>query len=172
MRKPLAMAAATVIAAIATGTAHAEISKRQQIQQQRARYYHADGFIKAIGRNARRTQYSSDPRTRRNWTRRLRRLERARADAQSKLQALLHPRPAVDVAAWQQTVDCENGGSWPDSPGYYYLGLQFDPGTWATAASHTGVWGTSPQDQVINAIWTARHASRDPWPNCPDPYFG
>lgn len=30
-------------------------------------------------------------------------------------------------ASWQDTVNCENGGSWYDSPGYYRCGLQFDP---------------------------------------------
>lgn len=29
---------------------------------------------------------------------------------------------------WTDTVRCENGGSWLDSPGYYRCGLQFDPG--------------------------------------------
>lgn len=28
---------------------------------------------------------------------------------------------------WQGTVNCENSGSWLDSPGYYRCGLQFDP---------------------------------------------
>lgn len=93
------------------------------------------------------------------------------------LEAQLSPASAtVDVAAWQPTVDCENSGQWADSPGYFYLGLQFDPGTWATAARHTGVFGSSPHDQVVNAEWTAQEAKRegapDPWPNCPDPYYG
>jgi hypothetical protein len=30
-------------------------------------------------------------------------------------------------ASWYDTVQCENGGSWFDSPGYYRCGLQFDP---------------------------------------------
>jgi hypothetical protein len=30
-------------------------------------------------------------------------------------------------ASWQDTVNCENNGSWYDSPGYYRCGLQFDP---------------------------------------------
>jgi hypothetical protein len=30
-------------------------------------------------------------------------------------------------ASWQDTVNCENNGSWLDSPGYYRCGLQFDP---------------------------------------------
>lgn len=33
--------------------------------------------------------------------------------------------------SWYDTVACENGGSWLDSPGYYRCGLQFDPG-WET----------------------------------------
>ena len=30
-------------------------------------------------------------------------------------------------ASWWDTVACENGGSWMDSPGFYRCGLQFDP---------------------------------------------
>jgi hypothetical protein len=30
--------------------------------------------------------------------------------------------------SWFDTVACENGGNWLDSPGYYRCGLQFDPG--------------------------------------------
>lgn len=28
---------------------------------------------------------------------------------------------------WQDTVNCENGGNWYDSDGFYRCGLQFDP---------------------------------------------
>lgn len=34
-------------------------------------------------------------------------------------------------SSWYDTVQCENGGNWYDSPGYYRCGLQFDPG-WET----------------------------------------
>jgi hypothetical protein len=30
-------------------------------------------------------------------------------------------------SSWYDTVNCENGGNWYDSPGYYRCGLQFDP---------------------------------------------
>lgn len=30
-------------------------------------------------------------------------------------------------SSWSDTVACENGGNWYDSPGYYRCGLQFDP---------------------------------------------
>lgn len=29
--------------------------------------------------------------------------------------------------SWYDTVQCENGGNWYDSPGFYRCGLQFDP---------------------------------------------
>jgi len=45
------------------------------------------------------------------------------------------PDPYFNGASWQATVNCENGGNWLDSPGYYRCGLQFDPG-WE---SHFGV---------------------------------
>jgi hypothetical protein len=38
------------------------------------------------------------------------------------------PDPKFNGASWQDTVNCENGGNWLDSPGYYRCGLQFDPG--------------------------------------------
>jgi len=38
------------------------------------------------------------------------------------------PDPYDGGGSWQDTVNCENGGSWLDSPGYYRCGLQFDPG--------------------------------------------
>jgi hypothetical protein len=38
------------------------------------------------------------------------------------------PDPYDGGGSWQNTVNCENGGNWYDSPGYYRCGLQFDPG--------------------------------------------
>lgn len=37
------------------------------------------------------------------------------------------PDPYDGGGSWQATVDCENGGNWLDSPGFYRCGLQFDP---------------------------------------------
>lgn len=75
---------------------------------------------------------------------------------------------------WQQTVNCENNGNWPDSPGQFYYGVQFAYGTMLTAERHTGVTVTAwPPTQIVNAIWTRDEAIRehypDPWPNCPNP---
>lgn len=30
-------------------------------------------------------------------------------------------------STWHDTVNCENGGNWLDSPGYFRCGLQFEP---------------------------------------------
>jgi hypothetical protein len=38
------------------------------------------------------------------------------------------PDPFDGGGSWWDTVQCENGGSWLDSPGYFRCGLQFDPG--------------------------------------------
>lgn len=38
------------------------------------------------------------------------------------------PDPYDGSGSWHDTVRCENGGNWLDSPGYYRCGLQFDPG--------------------------------------------
>lgn len=37
------------------------------------------------------------------------------------------PDPFDGGGSWQDTVNCENGGNWYDSPGFYRCGLQFDP---------------------------------------------
>jgi hypothetical protein len=37
------------------------------------------------------------------------------------------PDPYDGGGTWQVTVNCENGGSWYDTPGAYRCGLQFDP---------------------------------------------
>jgi hypothetical protein len=37
------------------------------------------------------------------------------------------PDPFDGDGSWQSTVDCENNGSWYDSPGYFRCGLQFEP---------------------------------------------
>ena len=143
-----------------TATAHSKTAKQ--------RYYHASGIVKWIGSHAKITQYNPNPAKKHRWQAAVHFWNGVKNEAWLEM----HPRPVVDVSGWQQTVNCENGGNWADSPGYFMFGLQFDPGTWQTAASHTGHWGTSPADQVINATWTAKHATSDPWPNCPDPYWG
>lgn len=132
------------------------------------RYYHASGIVKWIGAHARFTQYSPNYRKKRHWQAAV----HFWAGVRDRAWAELHPKPTVSTSGWQQTVNCENSGSWNDSPGYFMYGLQFDPTTWRIAASHTGRWDSSKESQVINAIWTAQHAQSDPWPNCPDPYFG
>lgn len=38
------------------------------------------------------------------------------------------PDPFDGRGSWQDTANCENGGNWMDSPGYFRCGLQFDPG--------------------------------------------
>jgi hypothetical protein len=37
------------------------------------------------------------------------------------------PDPFDGGGSWDDTVQCENGGSWLDTPGFYRCGLQFDP---------------------------------------------
>jgi hypothetical protein len=50
------------------------------------------------------------------------------------------PDPIWDGAgSWQDTAGCENHGVWgADSNGSFCWGLQFDPGTWDTAARALG----------------------------------
>lgn len=73
---------------------------------------------------------------------------------------------------WQNTVNCENRGHWYDSPGYFYYGVQFDPGSMATSEAHTGVTVTAwPPTQIVNARWLLANSHGDPWPNCPQPGY-
>jgi hypothetical protein len=37
------------------------------------------------------------------------------------------PDPFDGGGSWDDTVQCENGGNWLDTPGYFRCGLQFDP---------------------------------------------
>lgn len=163
MRKLLVLSAVVLALFGTTSTAYAHTGKTAK-----ERYYHANGIVKWIGAHAKFTQYHPDPKKKRHWQKAVHFWIKVRREAWAEM----HPAPSVSTSSWQATVKCENGGNWNDSPGYFYLGLQFDPGTWANAASHTGHWGTSPEDQVINATWTAKNSSADPWPNCPDPYWG
>lgn len=158
----------SVALALSLGGTTSASARTMTTHQAKVKYAKADGVVKWIGSHARFTQYSPNVKKKRHWQAAVHFWVEVRKSAW----LVLHPQPVVDISAWQQTVNCENSGNWADSPGFFYLGLQFDPTTWRTAASHTGHWGTSPVDQVINAIWTAQNAKVDPWPNCPDPYFG
>jgi hypothetical protein len=160
-----------VILAVALGgrTSTASAQTRPTAKQ---RYYHATGIVKWIGNHARFTQYSPQIGKKHHWQEAVRFWNGIANEAWAEM----HPAPVVSVGGWQSTVNCENSGRWYDTPGYFMYGLQFDPHTWATAAAHTGHSGSSVTDQIINATWVAKTAqaqgSPDPWPNCPDPYFG
>lgn len=146
-----------LFAGLGTAKAYASSNKQELL----TKYYHADGFIKAIGAVAHRTIYSSNSQIRHKWQRKLHYLIQVRNDAYIQLhtravaygnQTLNYwiakqirvaeiighssssdpwpncPDPIWNGAAsWQDTVNCENGGNWYDSPGYYRCGLQFDP---------------------------------------------
>lgn len=162
MRKLLVLSAVVLALFGTTSTAYAHSKTAKE------RYYHANGIVKWIGAHAKFTQYSPNPTKKRHWQKAVHFWVKVREQAWAEM----HPQPVVNTSSWQETVNCENGGNWNDSPGFFMYGLQFHPDTWQTAASHTGHWGSSPADQVINAIWVAQNSTSDPWPNCPDPYFG
>jgi hypothetical protein len=129
-------------------------------------YHHADGFIKAIGKNAHRTQYSSNPRVRHKWQARLAYLVRVRHRAY----LLLHPpRPHPVLGHLQMWLCIHSGeGAWDANTGNGYLGgLQMTPG-----------WGgvgrpdlLSPADQIALAEREYRASGyslnwlRHQWPN-------
>jgi hypothetical protein len=115
------LAAITATSVLATSTAERTTAKKQ--------YYHADGYIKAIGKNARRTIYHPDPRIKHRWRRDLRYLIRVRHRAYT----ILHPPPPVvpqvvsHIAMWLCIHSKE--GDWAANTGNgYYGGLQMMSG--------------------------------------------
>lgn len=68
---------------------------------------------------------------------------------------------------------CEGGYSWgiADYGNGYVSRLQFHPGSWATAASHTGLWdGADPYHIGANVAWWSsaidHPGTTSGWPHC------
>lgn len=105
----------------------------QAESQQLHRFYHASGYLLAIGRVAHRTIYSSNPTIRGRWKRAAHWLASIRRDAARKLYVLRHPNaPPVypglppHAAGWLCVHSRE--GAWNDEGAPYYGGLQMSYG--------------------------------------------
>lgn len=150
-----------------TASAHT-LSKHERITLKKV-YYHADGYIKAIGKNARRTIYHPNETIRQRWERDLKYLVKVRKRAWAKL----HPKPRLDSGLVNAFI-CIHGyeGAWNANTGNgYYGGLQMDL---AFQGRYGGDfmrrWGTAdnwPAWAQLQAAIRAYQSGRGfyPWPN-------
>lgn len=139
-----------------------------KIHTQLKRYYHADGYIKAIGHAAYTTIYSSNDVVRFKWKGLLKRLELIRADAQHKISELRTPAYPPHYQDWLCIHRYE--GSWTDNGSPYYGGLQMDIGFQQTYAPDLlKQKGTADHWTPLEQMWTAEKAYKTrgfwPWPN-------
>jgi hypothetical protein len=120
------------------------------------RYYHADGYIKAIGKNARRTIYHPDPRVSRRWRRDLRYLERVRENAWRVLHPVVRPAPLVD-GCLSRLIGRESGWNvYATNPSSGAYGLpQALPGSKMASAGPD--WRTNPATQIRWMLGYVRH---------------
>lgn len=166
------MLSIVAVMAVGTQTAQAEntrAAKSAQIHLQLKRYYHADGFIKSIGRVAYRTIYSSNPQVRTKWKKKTRHLFHVRQDAQAKIDALR--APSLSPPHLQEFLCIHRyEGSWTDGGGPYYGGLQMDLGFQkAYGGELLKTKGTADHWTPLEQIWVAERAWKSrgfwPWPN-------
>lgn len=148
-------------------------STASRIAHEKKRYYHSNGYIKAIGHVAYKTIYSPNPTIRHKWQHRLRYLIRIRRNSYAKLYALKHPIPVFND--WLDSAfDCihKYEGAWDANTGNgYYGGLQMD----TDFQSHYGRdfvkrWGTADNWPEWAQKLAARRAYKSgrgfyPWPN-------
>jgi hypothetical protein len=127
-------------------------------------YYHAKGYIWAIGQNARRTIYHPNMRIRHQWQRTLHYLVRVKHRAY----IILHPPPVVTnhYFMWE----CIHGkeGAWNANTGNGYLGgLQMTPG-WG-GVSRPDLLSPTEQMNLAERVWASQGYSiswlRHQWPN-------
>jgi len=130
---------ATIVVLFAVGVSSSSAAELTKTQA-KAKYYHAVGYIKAIGKNAHRTIYHSNPRIRHRWQAALRYLIRVRDHAYS----ILHPPPPKPVISWPphhglwMCIHDHEAGDWQnnDTGGNgHYGGLQMHPG-WGYGTSY------------------------------------
>jgi hypothetical protein len=166
LRKLLALSFVALAAggSVATSTAHASSELHHQLK----RYYHADGYIKAIGNVAYRTIYNPDKQTRHKWQGAVRWLIEVRQDAAAKIASLRAPTYPPHYRQWQ----CIHGfeGSWTDSGAPYWGGLQFGYSEWMTYGYPYTHVTTADQASPLDQMWAAERyyqagAGFSPWPN-------
>jgi hypothetical protein len=168
VRKLLALSivVAVIGGGVATNTAHAK-SNKAEIQFQQKRFYHADGYIKAIGNVAYRTIYSPDAATRLKWKKAVKWLISVRSDASAKITRLKQPPLPPHYSQWLCIHHYE--AAWNDDGAPYWGGLQFGYTEWHKYGTpYTGV-DTANLASPVDQMWAAERYYKVsgfyPWPN-------
>jgi hypothetical protein len=160
---------ATIVVVLAGISARSSEAKSSATLVAKQQYYHADGYIKAIGKNARRTIYSPNPHTRRKWQGALKYLHRVRHQAY----ITLHP-PAPRVSSVPQIIVAVFGAAAPEAlhvalcESHYYTGATNGQyfGIFQMGSSERARFGGSsldPWDQVRAAYRYYSVAGWGPW---------
>lgn len=152
-----------------TSTAGATTMTPAQKHQVLKTYYHANGYIKAIWKNAHRTVYNPNHVKAERWWAALKYLTEKRDKAWLRL----HPEPTLDqslVNAFSCIHHYE--GSWDANTGNgYYGGLQMDIGFQSTyGGEFLQRWGTADNWPIWAQLQAAIRAYKSgrgfhPWPN-------
>src|SRR4029077_8860253 len=119
---------ALIVATLGITPASSASSSVVKVKAKR-QFYHADGYIKAIGNVARRTIYHPNPRIRHRWRRDLHYLMRVRHRAWLTLHPVVHvyPQAVSHLSMWLCIHSKE--GAWNANTGNgYYGGLQMTSG--------------------------------------------
>ena len=166
MKVLFAMTVVSIVVSVGSSSSFgAHITKSQA----KHRYYHARGYIRAIGKNAHRTIYHSNPRIRHKWQLALRYLIRVRHRAY----LVLHPpppKPRILYTAHESMWECIHSkeGAWNANTGNgYYGGLQMTSG-WG-GVSRPDLLSPSEQMALAERLYAANGYSlawiRQQWPN-------
>lgn len=137
--------AALSVSSVSAHSTTTSVAKRQ--------YYHADGYIKAIGKNARRTIYHPDPRVKHKWRTDLAYLIRVRHRAY----LTLHPAPRVSWPPHHALWNCigsSEGSPTSVNPNGHYGKLQMHA-DWGYGTSHH-----ASDDPEYVQEWAAERAYR------------
>lgn len=139
---------AVISIALSAGSANAQSTATSVAKKQ---YYHANGYISAIGKNARRTIYHPNPRVKHKWRTDLAYLIRVRRRAY----LTLHPAPRVSWpphhALWGCISNSEGGVTSVNPNGHYGM-LQMHA-DWGYGTSHHA----SDDSQYVQE-WAAERA--------------
>lgn len=172
MRKLIVLSALILAFGGATSTAQAHSLTASEKLAAKKTYYHANGYIHAIWKNARRTVYHPDKRKAAKWWATLKFLKTQKHAAWVKL----HPapvRPPLD-AFLVNAFTCIHHyeGAWNANTGNgYYGGLQMDLGFQSTyGGEFLKQYGTADRWPVWAQLTAAIRAYRSgrgfgPWPS-------
>lgn len=170
IRKLLVLSVLVVFMGV-TSTAGAHTMSSAEKHQVLKTYYHANGYIKTIWKNARRTVYNPNLSKRNKWWAALKFLTLQRDKAWQKL----HPKPHTVIPAnLLNAFTCIHRfeGAWNANTGNgYYGGLQMDIGFQSTYGSDfMSKWGTADNWPIWAQLQAAARAYSsgrgfNPWPN-------